>query len=241
MFHRSEDKRQAAALLVVELRRIRALHEARLADHAGAADRIRLMEWQTDRLRRTYSDLVATLRYAGAARFFLEELYGPKDFSKRDHDLDRISPIMVRMLPANVIETVAKAMELNALSQELDNALLAELDPVGPDQLREADYVAAYRRCDNYDLRLQQIDLIGVLGRDLDRIVRKRFIAGALQMMRRPAAMAGFSEMHDFLEMGFTAFREMGGADYFLTTVMTRERRILDRIVGGHAHPFELE
>ena len=49
------------------------------------------------------------------------------DFARRDADLARVVPIMVRMLPERVIATVARAMELNALSQELDRALLARL------------------------------------------------------------------------------------------------------------------
>ncbi len=241
MLKRTEDKRRAAAELVRQLERTLGLHRSRLAEEAvRAVDRVRLVEWQSARLRRTYSDLATQPRYVKAVAFFLEELYGTKDFSKRDHDLERISPIMVRMLPPQVIDAVSKAMELNALSQELDNSLLTELRPMPAGAIGEDDYVAAYRRCDNHASRVEQIQLIGVLGRELDALVQKRFIAGTLHMMRRPAELAGFGDMQAFLESGFDAFRALHGAEYFLDTVMRRERSILDRIYRGEPNPFDL-
>ena len=241
MLKRTEHKRRAAAELVRQLERTLGLHRSRLAeDPASAADRLRLVEWQSARLRCTYSDLVTQPRYVKAVAFFLEDIYGTKDFSKRDHDLERISPIMVRMLPPQVIDAVAKAMELNALSQELDNSLLTELRPIPANGIREDDYAAAYLRCDNHSLRVVQIRLIGVLGRELDALVQKRFVAGTLHMMRRPAELAGFGEMQAFLESGFDAFRALNGAAHFLDTVMRRERSILDRIYRGEPNPFDL-
>ena len=66
-----------------------------------------------------YADLAASPRYAAAAQFFFEDLYGPHDFARRDADLERIYPTMVRMLPARAVATVAAGMEVNALTQEL--------------------------------------------------------------------------------------------------------------------------
>ena len=49
------------------------------------------------------------------------------DFAQRDADLARIVPLMTRILPGRLITTIAQATEFNALSQELDQALLARL------------------------------------------------------------------------------------------------------------------
>src|SRR5512132_2382112 len=130
------------AELILQLERARVLHEERAAspELAAALDRIAL--WQSRRLSATYADLARSPRYAPAIAFFQSDLYGPGDFSRRDADLARVVPIMTLMLPARVIATVASAMELSVLSQELDRALLGKLDPAAP--LSVPAYCEAY-------------------------------------------------------------------------------------------------
>ena len=53
--------------------------------------------YQQRRFSHTYADLLATPRYGGAARFFLQELYGPGDFSSRDAQFARVVPALVRL------------------------------------------------------------------------------------------------------------------------------------------------
>src|SRR5664279_5427498 len=103
--------------LAAELARVARLHAERLANPilAGALERI--ANWQARRLRATYADLAAQVRYVKAIEFFETDLYGGGDFARRDADLARVMPVMARMLPAGVIGTVAKAVEVNALSQ----------------------------------------------------------------------------------------------------------------------------
>jgi hypothetical protein len=52
-------------------------------------------------------------------------------------------------------------------------------------------------------------------------------------MMRKPAELAGFSELQSFLERGYAAFHKMGGADAFLNEVVTRERMLLEALFAG--------
>ena len=76
----------------------------------------------------TYADLAADPRYAAADPASSRTTCTARaDFSRRDADLARVVPMMVKMLPEGVIATIALAMELNALSQELDRVLLARL------------------------------------------------------------------------------------------------------------------
>ncbi|MEZ5584967.1 MAG: hypothetical protein R3F37_21335 [Candidatus Competibacteraceae bacterium] len=58
---------------------------------------------------------------------FLNELYGNWDFSRRDHDIERAYPIIVRTMPTGALHTVVMAIELNVLSHELDADLLRVL------------------------------------------------------------------------------------------------------------------
>jgi len=227
----------AQSALIRDLADVARLHEERRADPKLARALERLGAWQALRLRQTYADLEAKPRYADAVTFFETDLYGGADFSQRDADLARVVPIMVRMLPERVIATIAQAMELNALSQELDRALLARL-PSADGDFTVADYCSAYRRADNRSARERQIQLMADIGAALDRFVKKPLIRTALVMMRQPARLAGMSVLHDFLERGFGAFRKMDGAGLFLSTIVTRETALMETILSGAAAPF---
>jgi hypothetical protein len=145
--------------------------------------------------------------------------------------------MMVKVLPERVIATVALAMELNALSQELDRVLLARL-PRADGHFSVLEYCKAYRRAGNFPMRRRQIKLIVDIGTALDKHVAKALTRTALSMMRQPARLAGLTGLQDFLERGFAAFRSMGGAEEFLRTIDSRETQIMEAIVGGAQDPF---
>jgi hypothetical protein len=215
------------------------------AFHANLEDMERelgiLRRWQSARLAHTHADLLQSPRYQPAADFFLNELYGDRDFRQREQDLARVLPMMTRILPEPMLHTAALALELNTLSHELDARMTRILlEEFGLDEdLDEDRYVAAYRRCARYELRGHQIHLVERLGRDLRNTVPKRFIHTALKLARTPARLAGLEALHHFLESGFHAFRHMGAdADTFVATVTLRERAILERIRAGHPRPL---
>lgn len=194
-----------------------------------------LKAWQAQRLAATYADLAAQPRYTAATAFFLDDLYGPKDFSVRDEEMLRILPTMARMLPASAVETATLAIELEALSEDLDHRLAAAL-PRG--EITEATYAKAYRESATRDERQRQIELIDAAGRRLDALVAKPFVGGTLKLMRQPARLAGLGDLQDFLERGYEAFRRMKGADDFLALLRRREEAILQRLTSGASDPF---
>jgi len=227
----------AVAALVRELERARAMHATRAQNPILAGALERLSDWQSRRLAVTYADLARDPRYAEAIAFFQTDLYGPQDFSRRDADLARVVPMMARMLPESVILTVAKAMELSALSHELDMRV-NEFLPRADAQFTVEDYCRAFRRAGRVPERRRQIELIGEVGMALDRAVGKPLIRSALALMRAPARAAGLGELQTFLERGFDAFRRMKGAEAFLATIRDRETGIVTAIFDGRLAPF---
>lgn len=227
----------AVSALLTALERVQQHHAERAAKPELARALTQICDWQARRLRRTYQDLEAQPRYEAAIRFFETDLYGGADFAQRDADLARVVPLFKRLLPARVTATVATAVELNALSQDLDRALVDAL--VARDAgFSVADYCAAYRRMGQYDRRSSQIRLVGDVGIALDRYVHMPMLRTALTLMRKPAQAAGLAALQIFLERGFGAFARMGGAVEFLATIETRERAIHDAIVAGSNTPF---
>ena len=165
-----------------------------------------------------------------------------KDTGGRDAALERVLPVMAKVLPDAALHGVGLAVELDALSEELDAQLLDILvrDLGVRGELSEEAYAEAYRRCDNYELRRHQIELITEVGSDLAQLVRKTMVYAMLRGMRVPAKAAGCGELQDFLERGFRAFKQMKDAQHFLDTIHSRETQILDRIYSKTPRPFDL-
>lgn len=230
-------KHAAEAALVEQLAHAQRLHAERASNPILAGTTARLAEWQSRRLGQTYADLAAQPRYRAAIAFFQSDLYGNEEMARRDSDVARVVPLLVKMLPERVIATLARAMELNVLSHELDLALLAQL-PRADASFSVAEYCRAYRRAGRVADRRKQIALIGEIGRALEVFVRTPLIRGALAMMRQPARLAGYATLHDLLERGFAAFLRMHGAETFLATIEARETALLEKIVDGSNDPF---
>ena len=217
---------------VADLKRF--LAEARDLRLAAAADpvrgqrRDRLRAWQAARLAKTHADLLASPQFNIAATFFLSDLYGPKDFSERDTEMEKVLPIMTTMLPVSGLRTLLLAVEVDALSERFDAEMVAVLGKrLDQDGLALDDYAAAYRQVGDRDGRELQIRLIGETGEALDALAHKTFAGAALKLMHGPAQLAGLGELHAFLERGFNAFRSLRRADEFLETIVQRERELM--------------
>lgn len=201
-----------------------------------------LYTWQSKRLARTHADLLVHKQYAPAARFFLSDVYAPQDFTQRDYDIERMYAFMLKFLPASLLKPLSRAIELNSMTLDLDNALLDvltnQLDVTT--KISEAQYAEAYRICDNYNDRVTQIDMIVEIGTDLSRIAHLPLIAFTIRMARKPAHKAGWHEMQNFLERGLSAFKHMKSPRKFLEIIAEREQKILDQIYQNHPDPFDI-
>jgi len=212
--------------LATHLRRLKRLRGPGSDPPPRLAD---VKRWQARRLARTYADLAKQPRYAAATAFFLDEVYGEKDFSERDQEMLRIVPVMARILPASAVQTASLAIELEALTEELDQGVAQHL-PAGA--IDEASYAKACRAASPRRERDRQLALVRAVGERLDALVRKPFVGRTLGLMATPARLAGLGDLQDFLERGFAAFRDLDGARDFLGIFERREGEVLDRIYG---------
>jgi hypothetical protein len=217
------------AAILGHLRVVNEERAARAADRDLAARVEAVKRYQQRRFEHTYADLLDHPRYAGAARFFLDELYGPSDFTQRDTQFVRIVPALVRLFPADVVDTVRTLAELHALSERFDTAMgrLAET-PVDA-----ATYASAWRACGDQVGRERQIALLLHVGEDLDRLTRNSLLRHSLRLMRAPARAANMGALQTFLELGFDTFRAMRGAQEFLSLIAQRERSLAQALFEG--------
>lgn len=232
--HSDLDRATCSAALAAFIAEARDLRLAAAADPVIERRRASLRAWQAARLARTHADLLASERFGEAAAFFLSDLYGPKDFGERDAELERILPLMTTLLPVSGLAALLLAIEVDALSERFDAAMVgvlgAQLDT--PEMSEEA-YASAYREVGDRPGRETQIRLIGETGEALDAFAQKPFVRMALKMMQGPAKMAGLGELQAFLERGFDAFRTMRDASEFLYFIVSREREFSAKLFSG--------
>lgn len=189
-----------------------------------------LKQYQQRRFALTYADLLESPRYGAASRFFLDELYGPQDFSDRDAQFARVVPAMVRLFPQEIVDTVGALAELHGLSERFDTVMARHLSGAVVDR---AGYAQAWQRTGDPEGRERQIRLTLDVGRSLDRLTRKPLLRKTLHLMRGPARAAGLPALQQFLETGFDTFKAMDGAEEFLAIVGMRERALAQALFGS--------
>lgn len=206
-------------------------------DEAGGRElpplEVFLRQWQVERLSRTHADLLNSPEYGPATRYFLNDIYAPKDFSRRDADLLALYDFFRRFVPPPALRVLEHTVELNDLTTALEHQLIDNMrQHLGvTDHFTVEQYFTAYRMAD-YAERLKQIDLIVAVGQELTKLARLPFVGFTLHAAHGPAHSLGWGELQDFLERGYDAWRTMKDPEYFLHKIETREKRALNRIFG---------
>lgn len=194
-----------------------------------------VVAWQIERLNCTYADLRADPQSRSTVEFFLKECYADRDFQQRNFELERISALLARFLPASALQYIAQVLEMNNLTEEMDTrmAYVLEAHP-------EFDYPAfdpsiwaeICRKCDDEPQRRRLVWLTWDGGKRLDAITGNPGLVIAMRLARRPAELAGVGELYRILRQGYDAFRVMHNAEAFLKTLVSRESQMLDGIWG---------
>ncbi len=199
-----------------------------------------LRTWQAKRLARTYADLLDHPEFSPACRFFLSDIYAPRDFSQRDHDAERMHSLFSRIMPAPTLDSFTQVIALNKLTHELDQTLLQALvEQLGMDAtLTEEMYAEGYRLCDNMASRTEQIELIHKLLLEVGVIARMWTTGAILKVARVPVERAGWQELFEFAERGYLAFKPMKNYKTFASIITRRETQILRQIFERHPSPF---
>ncbi len=222
----------SAETILQHLRGVETLRAARAADPALRARVDAIKHYQHRRFERTYADLLASPRFGPAARFFLDDLYGPRDYSLRDAQFARVVPAMVRLFPQDIVHTVQQLGALHLLSEELDTAMARELQGT---PATAQPYALAWQAVGRAPDRERQIQLMAEVGGALDRVTRNLLLRQTLKLMRQPARAAGLAALQSFLEQGFDTFRALRGADEFLGLISSRERALASSLFAADA------
>ena len=188
-------------------------------------------QFQARRFAGTYQDLLHSGNFAAPTRFFLEELYGVRDFSDRDNQFARIAGALQTFFPRQVVATAVALAQLHALTERLDVEMAQQCVSAGLIQgaipLNSTRYLSSWRAVATPTIRLGQLQSVLDIGHELDKLTHTKGLRLTLRMMRSPAKAAGLHSLQSFLETGFDTFASMGGQEHyaqtFLATIYTRE------------------
>ena len=200
-----------------------------------------LQKWQGWRMRQTHQTLLDDEKYRVATEFFLEDIYGGADLRGLAHQAERAINAALRILPEKVMNTAVYALELNALSAELDERLAECLFfEMGAEDITEDGYTEAFRESASKEQRQRQVELAKLLAQGLDKYVRSRVVYSTFKLVRRPAERAGIGELYGFMGKGFDAMRPMRSASEVICRIVDREAELIDMIYSGYASPYNL-
>jgi len=212
---------------------------ARLDEPGFALAELELIQtWQRQRLAETYVDLISQQRYSAAGDFFLDELYGGLHFRERDQEMERVLPVMARMLRDDMLLVMAEAFELQSLSLKFDMDMTRQYLTHDWNELNLTRYAEIYRACGRQSEREQQIELIHRLGIQLNSLVHHRLVMMLIRLLKGPAIAAGFGLLQSFLENGLNAFKIMGDGTEFIDIVRLREFEFMRGLFAGEENPL---
>ncbi len=188
---------------------------------------LEVKQFQSRRFAGTYPDLLDSPAFGDSARFFLEELYGVRDFSLRDQQFVHVANALEITLPERAMATTLALTDLHGLTEELDLAMARHWMSQPLDVSPAARYVASWRAVGHQTERDWQLSTVLRIGQTLGELTRKRSLRLMLTLMRKPARLAGLDALQNFLETGFENFAGMadkgGSVRDFLAIIGQRE------------------
>lgn len=220
------EKKDVANKILENLNKATRIRKEYVKDAALNAVKNELKTYQVERLKFTHEDCLKNPDTKEATQFFLTEIYSDKDLTKRDADLGKVVPMMCKLFPKELLLILSDAVELDALTEELDMTMCKNLAK----DFSGDDYQRVYREKTNIEARKLQIELTKSLGNSLIEIVKFPLIGGLLGKMGLPAKMMGLTDMHKLLNNGFNIFKNTKNVSLFLDTLIQKEYDVLKEI-----------
>lgn len=190
-----------------------------------------LKAFQAQRLRDTYSDFVDQPIYSATCDYFFNEVYGARDTRERDEAFQAFYSRISKVLGGEISEILGNMIALQKLTESLDLALLEQLREWQTDTPFDMEiYEKAYAACDNYETRVEQIDILLTCLRDGYRVFHRPGLGVGLKALHKFRKLQGQGMITGFLLRGYDALHPLPDIEPLAEAVDIRERQRLDRI-----------
>ena len=200
--------------------------------------------WQKLRMQRTHARHFAEKQNALMAEYFLNRLYGGPDFDALAQQIARLNKYAhkaEKLIPENAIKTGTSGVSLAILAVQLDEQVAMQLlqDYHPHEALSDEMMRQTYLKLDQGQGRLQQLELLDLLGKSLDTYMRSFVVYAAFKMCKGAAAKYSFNVMYEFMQDGFLAMKPLKSAEKFVKDFSAVERQIIAKVHAGDAAPFQ--
>lgn len=202
-----------------------------------------LQDFQVKQLKRNFNDLYTSQEYGPLCEFFAQDIYAPRDFEERNRSFEQISSYFRNALGERFFQGLIRLLDLYELSDTLDNLMVITLEKMGVKKnISQEQYDEAYYRCNNYDTRIEQLELIVECFHFTHALCQYRFIGMILKTARLTAHMftASRDNIVDMLERGYNALRPVKNIRPFTDTIYDRELKRLNRIYDFYGRRIAL-
>jgi hypothetical protein len=195
---------------------------------------------QASRFEATYADFSNINTHQAAVRFFLDELYGVRDYSVRDQQFSRIASGIERLFPQAVAHVAENVADLHSLTEKLDMDMARCWQQSASITSVPERYLHCWLQVGAPEQRWLQLQRVELLGQSLTRLTHLRTLRLTLRMMRAPARAAGLATLQIMLETGFEAFCRLPDPEAFIQTIVERESRVIEQLFdANHAKSAE--
>ncbi len=192
----------------------------------------RLQAFQIELLTADYTDFTSQPRYKALLHFFFSALYAPQDFSLRNASFRTLHDWLVSLIGHDPVRVLAQAIELNDLTESLDDDMVIALRTLGvSDALTVDEWERAYRLVDRRSDRIRQVEMLVQIGKVLDQVAAVPFVDVQLRAVRPAVALVGWEHVIDFLVEGYRAIRTARPIDQALNAIHERELARIDRLL----------
>jgi len=200
--------------------------------------------WQKLRMQRTHARHFAEKQNALMAEYFLNRLYGGPDFDALAQQIARLNKYAhkaEKLIPENAIKTGTSGVSLAILAVQLDEQVAMQLlqDYHPHEALTDEMMRQTYLKLNQGQGRLQQLELLDLLGKSLDTYMRSFVVYAAFKMCKGAAAKYSFNVMYEFMQDGFLAMKPLKSAEKFVKDFSAVERQIIAKVHAGDAAPFQ--
>jgi hypothetical protein len=203
------------------------------SDNKGEFEALKksLQSFQLERIKNTYKDLSQSDEYGGLADFFFTDIYGPHDFEYRNQSIKRIFNRSHHFLRHDIVEAISQVIKLNDMSDTLDTQMVSKMQELGiPVDFDFDEYTQAYRACDNYEERKDQINLLVDATKKMHKLSRMWLIGTSLAALKSFSELLGLGKIMNFLIRGYRVFHKVKNIKPFTDTILTREMELNDRL-----------
>lgn len=190
-----------------------------------------LKSFQNQRLRHDYEDFSRQKKWRATADFFFGQVYNTEDVTERDAAFEALHLQISKILGGDIIKCMHQMIALQQLTIQLDLVILEELTKAGAGpSFSNSQYENAYMTSDNYEARIEQIELSVSCLQLAGKIFRKFGVGPGLRALHRFMKSQGEGLATGFLLDGYKAISPIRDLSPLLNALDSRERERLDRI-----------